>query len=89
MCRWDWWGRLRCICGAYELKGSAGREEERLPVACSPKSARRATGNGRAPGAGEEGLVGVSMVVDAAYRTDGVRRDIVAAEADDAGDMAE
>jgi hypothetical protein len=56
LCRWAWWGRLRCICRAYELGGSAGGEEGRIPVACSPKSARRATGNGRTPAAGEEGL---------------------------------
>ena len=31
-------------------RGNLGRH----PVACSPKAARRATGNGRAPEAGEE-----------------------------------
>ena len=39
-------------------------EEGRIPEACSPKAARRATGNGRAPGAGEEGLLGMCGVVE-------------------------
>ena len=53
----------RCRCGGEALRAtpSAGRKdvhegskEGRLAVACSPKAARRATGNGRAPEAGEE-----------------------------------
>jgi hypothetical protein len=57
LCRCAWLGRLRCICGADGLGGSAGGEEERSPVACSPEGARRATGNGRAPLRGVEGVV--------------------------------